>query len=37
MAQKSSNWIWWTLSGVSFVTLTLGIVLYIRNKRKNTE
>ena len=35
MAQNKSNWIWWTLGGVSVIGLGVGAYIYFKNKPKN--
>ena len=35
MAQGKSNWIWWTLGGVSVIGLGVGAYIYFKNRPKN--
>lgn len=37
MAQKSNNWLWWTIGGVAFVGVGIGAFLYFRNRPKKDE
>ena len=32
MAQNKSNWIWWTLGGVSIIGLGVGAYIFFKNR-----
>jgi hypothetical protein len=31
------NWVWFTIGGVSLVALTIGIIMYVKNKPTKAE